>query len=198
MSRVGGNRKTCPVPRSKRRLTASCHFPLSRTTGHGPANDKNSSQLRTGQFLTEDQSPVCPAGSCRVKGVTRRARPRRGDWDAGAGVRGRFLSPSIPFSRQGPRSQGVDIMSLSPSLWNRLYRRGRTLGSRPSLRRPRQLRTHWTRRPLFLEELESRIVLTLPLPGPINPVPLLLPAPLVPGPGDQQILNLVNDLGHNV
>jgi len=89
-------------------------------------------------------------------------------------------------------------MSLSPSLWNRLYRRGRTLGSRPSLRRPRQLRTHWTRRPLFLEELESRIVLTLPLPGPINPVPVLLPAPLVPGPGDQQILNLVNDLGHNV
>jgi len=49
-----------------------------------------------------------------------------------------------------------------------------------------------------LEELESRIVLTLPLPGPINPVPVLLPAPLVPSPGDQQILNLVNDLGHNV
>jgi hypothetical protein len=44
---------------------------------------------------------------------------------------------------------------------------------------------------LLLEELESRVNPTLPLAGPITPVPLPLPSPLVPDPGDQQILNNV-------
>ncbi len=44
------------------------------------------------------------------------------------------------------------------------------------------------RDPIRLEELESRIVPTLPLPGPMGPVPLPYPNPIVPGPGDTQIL----------
>jgi hypothetical protein len=39
--------------------------------------------------------------------------------------------------------------------------------------------------------LESRIVPVLPLAGPVAPAPLPLPSPLVPDPGDQQILNNV-------
>jgi hypothetical protein len=42
-----------------------------------------------------------------------------------------------------------------------------------------------------VEELESRIVLTLPLPAPVTPPPLPLPSPLVPDHGDQQILDNV-------
>jgi hypothetical protein len=49
----------------------------------------------------------------------------------------------------------------------------------------------WVRASLSLEELESRVVPTLPLPNPVTPAPLPLPSPLVPGPGDQQILNNV-------
>jgi len=39
-----------------------------------------------------------------------------------------------------------------------------------------------------VEQLEPRRLLTLVLPGPVNPVPLPFPNPLVPGPGDTQIL----------
>jgi hypothetical protein len=45
-----------------------------------------------------------------------------------------------------------------------------------------------------VEELESRIVPTLPLPAPVAPTPLPLPSPLVPDHGDQQILDHVLDM----
>jgi hypothetical protein len=78
---------------------------------------------------------------------------------------------------------------MSSTYWHRLFRHGPT--RTPQVRCPaRRLRTV-LRDAICLEELESRIVPTLPLPGPVAPVALPLPAPLVPGPGDSQILENV-------